>query len=113
MGRYEFMTPDRKEEAAGRARAAADRAADLQQRRKRLEAGEIPTPEDVARADSAVKWEEVYHDRAMDRAKSAKEAAAKRHQEAAALLDQRGDHDRAEEHEEAAAQDRESRGDEG
>jgi hypothetical protein len=106
------MTPNGKEEAADRARAAADRVADLQQRRKRLEAGEVPTHEDVARADSAAKKEEVYHDRARERARSAKEAAAKRHEEAAALLDQRGDHDRAEEHEEAAARDRESREDE-
>jgi hypothetical protein len=101
------MTPNGKEEAADRARAAADRVADLQQRRKRLEAGELPTPEDVARADSAAKKEVAYHDRAKDRAKSAKQAASKRHQEAAALLDQRGDHDRAEEHKEAAARDRE------
>ena len=107
------MTPNGKEEAADRAREAAHRAADLQQRRKRLEAGEVPTQEDVARADSAAKKEEAYHDRARVRAKSAKEAAARRHQEAAALLDQRGDHDQAQEHEEAAAHDRESREDEG
>jgi hypothetical protein len=105
------MAQNRQEEAADRARAAANRAADLQQRRKRLEAGEVPTEENVARADSAAKREEVYHDRAKDRAKSAREAAAKHHEEAAAALDQRGDHDRAEEHEEAAVRDRESRED--
>jgi hypothetical protein len=45
-----FMNSDRGEEAAERARSAARRVEELEERNKRLQAGGIPTAEEAARA---------------------------------------------------------------
>ena len=99
------MTSKRGEEAADRARAAARRIEELEERNKRLEAGETSTLDDVARARAAEQNERLENERAHERAKLAHEAAANRHREAANVLDGLGDHDRAEKHREAAAKD--------
>jgi hypothetical protein len=99
------MTSNRGEEAADRARAAARRIEELEERNKRLEAGETSTPDDVARAKAAAEKELRESERAHERASSAHKAAASRHRDAATLLDQTDHHDQAEEHRQAATRD--------
>lgn len=99
------MTDKRGEEAADRARAAAHRIEELEERNKRLEAGETSTLNDVARAREAEQRARLENERAHKHAKLAHEAAANRHREAATVLDQTGHHDKAEKHREAADKD--------
>jgi hypothetical protein len=99
------MTPDRGEESAERARSAARRIEELKERRRRLEAGEVPTLEDAARARTAADRGQLRNERAAESAKRARESAAGQHREAAKLLDRAGHPDRAEEHRQAASVD--------
>jgi hypothetical protein len=99
------MTSSRGQEAGDRARAAARRIEELEERNKRLEAGETPTLDDVARARAAAEKERRESERAHQRAISAHEAAASRHRAAAALLDQTGHPDRAKKDRQAATRD--------
>jgi hypothetical protein len=100
-----FMDANRGEEAAERARLAARRVQELQERNKRLQAGEIPSAEEAARAKAAAEEEQRRSERARERARSAYMTAAKRHRDAAFLFDQTGHRDKAEQHRQAAARD--------
>jgi hypothetical protein len=100
-----FMALNRGEEAAERARSAARRVQELEERNKRLQAGEVPTAEEAARAKAAAEEELSRSERARERAKLAYGTAAMRHCDAATLLDQTGHHDQAEKHRQAAAND--------
>jgi hypothetical protein len=99
------MTPDGGEESAERGRSAARRIEELEERRKRLQAGEAPTLEDAAQARAAADRGQLRNERAAESAKLARERAASRHREAAKLLDRAGHSDRAEEHRQAASDD--------
>ena len=97
------MTSNRKEEAADRARSAARRVEELEERSKRLKSGEPLTSEEAAQAQVAVEQERRESERAEEHAKQAHAAAADLHRHAAALLDQAGHHNQAEGHRQAAA----------
>jgi hypothetical protein len=102
------MTSNRGEESAERARLAGRRIEELQERSKRLQAGEVPTLEDAAQAKAAADKEQLRKERAEKSAKMAQESAADRHREAAKLFDRTGHSDRAEEHCQAASCDEEA-----
>jgi hypothetical protein len=51
--RSSVMSSNRGEEAAERAKSAAHRVAELEERNTRLRAGEVVTPEDIAEAEAA------------------------------------------------------------
>ena len=99
------MTSMRGEEPAERARSAARRIEELQERRRRLQAGDAPTHEEAARAKAAAEEQQLRNERAAERAKQAQRTAADRHREVANLLDRTGHADRAEEHRQAATND--------
>jgi hypothetical protein len=96
------MTDDRGDEAAARRRAAEQRAAELQELRKRLEGGGGITAADVQLADrrlmDALHRAEDAHNHAI----SAHQRAAARHREAADLAQQVGQPNRVEHHTRAA-----------
>lgn len=103
--RSSVMSSNRGEEAAERAKSAAHRVAELEERNTRLRAGEVVTPEDIAEAEAAADHERLAGNRAKERAKQAHLAAADLHRDAAALMKDAGHTDQAEGHREAALRD--------
>jgi len=99
------MSSNRGEEAAERAKSAAHRVAELEERNTRLRAGEGVTPEDIAEAEAAADHERPAGNRAKERAKQAHLAAADLHRDAAALMKDAGHTDQAEGYREAALRD--------
>jgi hypothetical protein len=103
--RSSVMSSKRGEEAAERAKSAAHRVEELEERSKRLRAGETVTPEDLAKAEAAADDERIANKRAEERAKQAHLAAADMHRDAATVLQDTGHSDQAEEHRQAALND--------
>ena len=96
------MSDDRKEKAAVRARAAHERAVELEERRARLSRGEHVTPDDRRRAQEAAGEAAREAAQAQDRARVAHEAAAKRHRSAAEYYERHNQPADAKTHRQAA-----------